>query len=332
MSDKRECPHCRAMTRGLRGRANICGHCRQFMDESAAVNEVLMTGERKRGTLDEEVKPLAVTIPPRIPREASNTVSALCWGDTHFPHADPSVLAIVRAIAEDLQPDFLVHMGDLLDCYGISSYDKDPHRKETLQDEIDQAREHLAVMRLASPNSRFVLLEGNHEIRLQRTLWNLQGAAATLNQLTAFQKAMTWPSLLGLQELGIEWVATNDQAKQRFLPKFIVKHGTIVRAKSGFTASGEQAKYNKSGASGHTHRLGVIWRKDSNGSHMWAETGCCCDVNPTYCTDPDWQQGCLFLSFDAETGAVQPEPVFIHNGLGVFRGRTYGTRSVEEAA
>jgi predicted phosphodiesterase len=307
------------------------------MDENEAV-AAIMAGQRAarerqrpRVALDEQVKPLAVTIPPDVPREVGDTITALCWGDTHFPYADPSVLAILRAIAQDMQPNFLVHMGDLLDCYGISSYDKDPHRKETLQDEIDQARAHLAAMRLASPASRFILLEGNHEQRLQRVLWNLPGPAATLNQLTAFQKAMTWPSLLGLDELRIEWVETNDQAKQRFLPKFIVKHGTIVRTRSGLTASAEQMKYNKSGASGHTHRLAAVWRKDSNGSHVWIETGCCCDVNPQYCTDPDWQQGCLFLTFDAATGAVTPEPVFIHNGLGVFRGRTYG-RATEVAA
>lgn len=335
MPDRRECPHCRAMTRGMRGRPNICGHCRGFMDENEAVSAILAgqqaVRERQRPqvTLDAEVKPLAVTIPPEVPRAVGSTITAVCWGDSHFPHADPSVLAIVQAIARDTQPDVLVHMGDLLDCYAISRYNKDPQRKETLQDEIDQAREHLAVMRLTCPSARFILLEGNHEERLQRVLWSLDGPASALNHLTAFQKALTWPALLGLDELRVEWVETNDQAKQRFLPKFILKHGTLVRVRSGLTASAEQMKYNKSGASGHTHRLAAVWRKDSNGSHVWIETGCSCDLNPSYCTDPDWQQGCLFLTFDAVTGAVTPEPVFIHNGLGVFRGKTYGRAMAE---
>lgn len=296
------------------------------MDENEAVSAILTGAARKKPSvqLDEQVKPLAIRIPDPVPCITGSVITAFAYGDTHYPYADPAVMAIIRAIAQEYQPNFIVHMGDLLDCYPISSYDKDPNRKETLQDEIDQAREHLAVMRLACPNSRFILLEGNHEARLQRVLWNLDGPASALNQLTAFQKAMTWPSLLGLDDLRIEWVETNEQSKQCFLPKFILKHGTIVRTRSGLTASAEQMKYNKSGASGHTHRLGAIWRKDSNGSHVWIETGCCCDVNPTYCTDPDWQQGCLFLTFDAETGAVTPEPVFIHNGLGVFRGKTYG--------
>jgi predicted phosphodiesterase len=301
------------------------------MDENEAVNAILPKRQKPEVTLDLPVKPLAVKIPKSAPRKAGKTITALVWSDTHFPFQDESVLRIIQAVAEDTQPDFLIHGGDLLDCYNLSRFDKDPSRKESLQDEIDLARVHLASMRIASPNSKFIALEGNHEQRLQRVLWNLEGPSAVLGQLTAFKKAMTWPALLGLDELGIEWVPMQEQSKKRFLPKFILKHGTIVRGKSGATAAAEQAKYNKSGSSGHTHRLGVIWHRDSNGSHVWIETGCSCDTDPSYCTDPDWQSGFVFLTFDPITGAVQPEPVFIHNGLGVFRGKAYG-RALEQAA
>lgn len=332
---RRECPHCHAMTAGLQGRSpNVCGHCRKYMDENEAVNAIL-SKERKpkpQIAISETVKPLSVKIPKAAPRKEGKAITALVWSDTHVPFQDEAVLSVIQAIAEDMQPDFLIHGGDLLDCYSLSRYDKDPHRKETLQDEIDQARAHLATMRLASPNSKFIALEGNHEQRLQRVLWNLEGPAAALGKLTAFRKTLTWPALLGLDELGIEWVSMDDQTKKRFLPKFILKHGTIVRNKSGATAAAEQQKYNRSGSSGHTHRLGVIWHRDSNGSHVWIETGCSCDTDPTYCIDPDWQQGCVFLSFDRETGAVAPEPVFIHRGLGVFRGKTYGIRQPEDQA
>jgi hypothetical protein len=200
-----------------------------------------------------------------------------------------------------------------------------------LQDEIDQARAHLATMRLASPGSTFVLLEGNHEDRLRRTLWNLEGPAAVLGQLTQFKKAITWPALLGLEELGIEFVPYGEQSKRNILPKFITKHGSLVRKASAATAAGEQAKYNKSGSSGHTHRLGVYYHRDSNGSHVWAETGCTCKLDPDYCVDPDWQNGCLFWTFDKRTGAATPEIIFIHNGIAVFRGKTYG-RPIEDQA
>lgn len=328
------CPRCGSATAGLYGNPNICAKCRAYIpgyvnEAAEAIAPKPAKRPKPQVELAETVRPLSVKIPKSAPRQQGKTVTALVWSDTHFPFQDESVLAIVQAIAEDMKPDFLVHGGDLLDCYSLSDFSKDPTRKETLQDEIDMARAHLAAMRLASPDSKFIALAGNHEDRLQRVLWNLDGPASTLNQLTSFRKAMTWPALLGLDELGVEWVATDEQTKKRFLPKFILKHGTIIRGKSGATAAAEQAKYNKSGSSGHTHRLGVIWHRDSNGSHCWIETGCTCDVNPSYCTDPDWQQGCLFLTFDPVTGAVQPEPVFVHRGLGMFRGKAYG-RAVPE--
>jgi predicted phosphodiesterase len=323
------CPKCNSATEGLHKNPNICAHCRHYIGNDAA--EAIQPKAPKRikptVSLDAEVKPLSVSIPKAAPRKASKTVTALLWGDTHVPFHDPAVLAIVQAIAEDMAPDFLVHMGDLLDCRMLSRFDKDPERKESQQDEIDQARTHLATMRLASPQSRFIYLEGNHEDRLRRSLWSLDGPAAILAQLTSFKKAMSWPALLGLDELRIEFVPYAEQSKRGDLPKFILKHGTVVRNKSGATAVGEQAKYNKSGASGHTHRLGMIYHRDANGAHVWLETGCTCSLAPDYCVDPDWQSGCVFLTFDPQTGAVAPEPVFIANGLGVFRGKTYGRRA-----
>lgn len=321
----------------MNGNPHICGHCRAYIPDVEKglvlagrneAQEALASKRRKPVVaLSEVVRPLSVSIPKAAPRKTGKTVTWFLYGDSHFPFQDDAVLAIAHAIVEDTQPDGIGHMGDLLDCYNLSRFDKDPDRKENQQDEIDQARAHLAAMRLASPKSRFILLEGNHESRLKTTLWNLEGPASVLATLTAFKKAITWPTLLGLDELRIEFVPYGEQSKRRDLPKFILKHGTTVSAKSAATASKEQAKYNMSGASGHVHRLGQYHHRDANGSHVWIETGCTCRLDPEYCVDPDWQSGMVFLTFDAETGAVAPEIVECTNGLGVFRGKTYGRRA-----
>lgn len=328
------CPHCDANTSGQHGNPHICGKCRKYIPPQGAnerANEALNALQTRRNKpavkLADVVRPLSVSIPKAAPRKIGKTVTAFLYGDSHFPFQDDGVLSIAQAIVEDTEPDFIVHMGDLLDCYNLSRFDKDPDRKENQQDEIDQARVHLATMRLASPRSRFILQEGNHEARLKTTLWNLEGPASVLAGLTAFKKAMTWPALLGLDELRIEFVPYGEQSKRRELPKFILKHGTVVSAKSAATAAKEQARYNKSGASGHVHRLGQYHHRDANGSHVWIETGCTCRLDPEYTVDPDWQSGMVFLTFDAETGAVAPEIVECTNGLGVFRGKTYGRRA-----
>lgn len=273
--------------------------------------------------LDNPVRPLHVRFDKPIKPKRQKLVTALVYGDTHVPFQDDRVLAVVFGILARLQPDVLVHDGDLLDCYHLSRFDKDPNRKDNLQDEVNQARAHLAQARRVAPNSRFIYLEGNHEDRLRRALWGLEGTAAQLATLTEFQRAMTWPVLLGLDAMHIEFVPYGEQTKRSFLPKWILKHGTVVRAKSAYTASGEQIKYGKSGSSGHTHRLGTYWHRDLNGSHVWQETGCTCKLDAEYAPDADWQNGCVVLTFEPTTGAVSVEPVYIANGMAVFRGEVY---------
>jgi predicted phosphodiesterase len=262
--------------------------------------------------------------PKAAKRIVGNTITALLWGDTHFPHQCDKALAVVAAIAKDIQPDVLCHMGDLIDSADLSEkFKKNPARKETLQDEIDMGRAHLARMRVLVPDAQFILLEGNHEERMTRVLWNMEGPARALSLLTDVQKALSWPSLLGLDFMDIQWVPYGEQTKQRFLPKFLLKHGTIVRQKGGYTAHSELSKYGMSGASGHTHRLSDIMHRDHNGNHIWIETGCTCSLEPEYTPDPDWQNGCVVLTLHRDTGAFQAEKIYIHKGNAIFRGKEY---------
>lgn len=264
------------------------------------------------------VRPLNIEVPPPVlsTRSTDGTITAVLYGDSQGKHEDPTVMSIVRQIIYMLKPALIVHMGDLLDCYSISRFDKDPAVLWTLQDEIDAARVHLAQTRQVSTQSRMVLLEGNHEDRLRRMLWGMKGESAVLNRLTAFQKNITWPVLLDLENLGVEFVPYGKHSQFSFLPKFLLKHGDRVTQHSAYTAAAELRHHNRSGASGHTHRLGVHYRND----HVWIETGCTCSKTPDYVADPNWQTGLVVLTFDAETGAVAPELVEIRNGLAMFRG------------
>lgn len=274
------------------------------------------------GILDRAVRPLAIPPLPAV-REIDPeqpTLTAVLFGDTHVPYHDPRALAIVLMVIAELRPDMVIHMGDLLDCYTLSTYDKNPDKLDSLQEEIDLARQLLGQVRVASPTSRLVLLEGNHEDRLRRVLWRMPAEAQALARLTAMQRLMTWPTLLGLDELQVEFVPWQQQSSTMLLPKFILKHGDKVRSQSAYTARAEHERYGRSGASGHTHRLGMYWQSDHNGNHVWLETGCTCSLRPEYTPDPNWQQGCVVLTVDRVTGALQAEPVYIHNGRAVWRG------------
>ena len=194
-------------------------------------------------------------------------------------------------------------------------------RKPPPQDDIDTAAQLLADIRAEHPKAACYLLEGNHEERLRRLVWRMNERQLEVVKLRAFQDGITWPNLLGLGADGWMFLPTKGQAKTKILPKLIIKHGTLVRKWSGMTARGEWERYGKSGLSGHTHRLGLFYTNDFNGSHVWAETGCTCRLDPEYMEDPNWQQGCVVVTYVGERFAL--EPVYIQNGVAVWRGKEY---------
>lgn len=273
------------------------------------------------------VKKLHVHVPNAVtPASSNGMLTAVLYGDTHLPFQDDAALRVVAQVIRVVKPDVVVHMGDLMDAYHLSRFDKNPKRIHTLQDEIDMARAHLASFRILAPKARFVFLEGNHSDRLRRALWSMPPQAEALMKLDAITNNLTWPKLLGLEELGIEFIPYGEQSRANIFPRFIVKHGTVVRQLSAYTARAEWQKYGRSGASGHTHRLGMFMHRDHNGNHVWVETGCTCKLDPEYAVDPDWAQGCVVVTFEQKTGAFQVEPVYIHHGTTVFRGQWYDTK------
>ena len=49
---------------------------------------------------------------------------------------------------------------------------------------------------------------------------------------------------------------------------------------------------------GHTHRLGIYYRRNRGGVHAAYENGCLCSLEPEYAQYPDWQQGFSVVHVD----------------------------------
>jgi len=265
--------------------------------------------------------------PTRIPKPAKKKkgkwLTALLYGDSHFPFQDDRALAVVIAIAEDTKPYVVIDMGDGMDCYALSRFNKNPQRIHTIQDEIDGYRVYLEQMAQICPDAERYVLEGNHQARMEKILWSLPRDIGQLTNLEKVREVLSWPVLLDLETIGFQWIPLREQTRTPILPKFITKHGTVVRKWAGYTARGEWEKYGMSGASGHCHRGGKFIHRDHNGNQVWLETYCTCDLNPEYGTDFDWQQGCWVIHFNTDTGAWHLEDYYIHEGNAMGPGREY---------
>jgi hypothetical protein len=164
-------------------------------------------------------------------------------------------------------------------------------------------------------------LLGNHEDRLRRLIWDMASnvPAAQLVRLPNVWEQLEWGKLVGADAIG--WEVIDGKVVQ--FDKLVLKHGNVVRQQSAYSARAELEKYQKSGISGHTHRRGVFEKRDLNGTHAWFEHGCLCELDPSYVSDPNWQQGFLVVSWSQDRQHYGVEEVRIHKGVAVFRGKQY---------
>jgi hypothetical protein len=248
--------------------------------------------------------------------------TAVVVSDIHAPYHDKKAIEVTKLILKDLQPDIFIVNGDTVDGYPISRFLKNPIRLEGLQDEISTAHKLLREFKEVIPKSKRYITEGNHEARLHKTIASLDGPARELAKLDSFQEAMHWRNLLGLGVLGYQWIDERDQPAIDLIPHFLVKHGSIVRKFSGYTAKGEYDNYHRSGTSGHTHRLSQYYHSSLGVTHLWVETGCLCSLQPEYTRYPNWMQGFAVFSWTANT-TPHAELVHIQNGVTMFRGNIY---------
>lgn len=278
----------------------------------------------KRSVIAEPVREYAPIQPSyRDPVLDLKTEDILAYGDTHFPFHDGRTLSVILSVVEEIQPKRIIHTGDIIDAYELSRFDRNPQRRISVQDEIDMARAHLLALRTAAPNAEITLLEGNHLDRLRKTLWTLPGTAAALNRLTDFQNALTWENLLRLDDLGISFMPYDNEVPEAVIPGLFVKHGSIVRTESAYTARAEMEKAGMSGISGHTHRLGAHYKTTASTRAVWVETGCTCLLQQEYVQHPNWQQGFVVMTENHADNVPTIELVKIADGSCGFRGRVY---------
>src|SRR5690606_14420473 len=91
-------------------------------------------------------------------------------GNLHPTH-DERALKVARMLCQDLKPDLIVIGGDNVDMAALSRFEKDSNRfsgPEALQIAIDGLSSFLGQLRSENPQSRIVMLEGNHDRRLAK--------------------------------------------------------------------------------------------------------------------------------------------------------------------
>ncbi len=236
--------------------------------------------------------------------------------DLQVPFQDRKALGNVLDFVDDLKPHGIILNGDIVDCYEISDFSKNPLTVASLGQEVAEAGALMA--RLARHTKRRMWLGGNHEDRLRRYMWKNAAALARLPGEDFYTK-------FRLRDSGFSWMEYGELFE---LGKLWVTHGSLISKHSAYTAKLTFEKYGSSTLVGHTHRLGVFYRRDVRGVHAAYENGCLCLLTPEYDSFPNWQQGFSVVHVDERTGCFNVQQIPVLPG-GMFY---YGNTRIGRAA
>jgi UDP-2,3-diacylglucosamine pyrophosphatase LpxH len=238
--------------------------------------------------------------------------SYLIVPDIHVPFHCPKAVKLITKLIEKLNPDGLVQLGDALDAFQISTYSKDPGRRNLLAEDIEDYKQILNEWSCKLKRGAEIhLLEGNHEHRLSRYI------ASSCRDLHGL--VPDWPTLLGLDirnKLGKhKWVWHKyNKWNSCKLGDVVLMHGFYYNQHAAATAL---AKYKTSVIFGHTHRVAYV----TDGHHYAAMLGHISNEVETahQPTPTGWQQSVGILRID-RCGKSHLEIILIHDGRAVVHG------------
>lgn len=233
--------------------------------------------------------------------------------DMHIPYECQSFSKLIIKILKSTSFHGIVQLGDALDFWQLSTYDKDPFRKNTIGNDIDEWNTMLdSWVSLLPRGAEIHLLEGNHEYRLHRYV------ARHARDLHEIVRPM--PDLLRINErnegkIKFKW---HNYAKWNSLMigDCVLLHGFYFNQHVAMT---NLAKYRTNVICGHTHRVQHV----SDGFHYSVSLGHGSNEKKTahQPTPTGWQQALGVLTVDND-GKTSFELLSVHSGKAVFRGKS----------
>jgi len=241
---------------------------------------------------------------------------------------DRNALATILSLIRDIKPSMVVIVGDILDLAEWSDkFVRSPDMYNTTQPAVIEAAWFLGQIRMAMPDIRIVLLEGNHEERISRAINKQIPYAYGLISDDGFP-VLSIPHLLNLDKLGIEYIGKYPNGELWIGSNLRAVHGDVVRGKSGATAGAILDDTQVSTIFGHVHRIELATRTifDIDGARSISafSPGCLCRIDgivPAIKGKMNWQQGVGVVDFSERF--VAPMAIPIDKGAAMFGGKVY---------
>jgi hypothetical protein len=294
--------------------------------------------------------PVNVTIADRPAKPVRGMKLALKGADTQIgfrrladgsldPFHDDAAMNVFIQAATELQPDKIQILGDFLDLASQGRFAQEASFAQTTQEALNAGHKFLATLRAACPDAQMVIVEGNHDKRMQNFIEANAVAAFGLKRagLPDSWPVMSLPYLLRLDELNVEYVDAYPAATDWDNDTTRNIHGTKANSRGSTTSQYVFELPHLNTWAGHTHRVEVTYRSviGARGEAVEsysANPGCLCrvdgavpSVNGAISADgsparivENWQQG-FGLAYYNDTESW-PHVYRIRNGVALVGG------------
>lgn len=293
------------------------------------------------------IKPVTVPRPKRKPK------LAVILPDTqiHFwhiegeliPFHDDSAMNVCLQFIKEHQPDLIVNLGDLLDLPTFGKYEQAPTFAYATNEAIARGHQWLAEQRANAPKAQIVVLEGNHDRRLQKYIVGNAGAAFGLRRATIPDKWPRYsiPDLLELEHLNVEYVEGYPAGRFWINDRLVCEHGHRVTSR-GSTAKMVADDERVSTVFGHVHRLEMHYKtvqvRNGGRTSFAASPGCLCRIDgavpsvkgstdtwgrPVLNYPENWQQGFATVLYEDGDGWFDYQSHYI-NTFDNYRTSVFG--------
>jgi hypothetical protein len=237
--------------------------------------------------------------------------------DIHIPYHDLDALNVALNEFKKVEVDTIVLNGDIIDCYNLSNFEKDPNKRNH-NHEVKLLTIFLDDLKNMFPNVELVYRSGNHENRYERFLNQKSPEFLGMH-------VMSWKHLLNLRfedcktcdgtgihknvecpncEKGV--IANQVSRGVHFVNgKRIIKAGKLnilhyhelYGGVSGVNpARSAFLKTNANVIGGHIHRSSEFIQSNLNGEITGAwTTGCLCELHPEYAPINFWNSGFAWI-------------------------------------
>ena len=260
----------------------------------------------------------------------------------HDNDAMDVALKIVAYEQEQYGVDQVVNLGDFLDLPSQGRFAQEATFANTTQLAIDRGHLFLAQQRAVAPDAEIVLIEGNHDRRLQNFVEANALAAFGLKQADKPNSwpVMSLPFLLRLDELNVTYIDSYPAGKHWIADNLRAIHGNKVRSNGSTAAAYTNDMPHISTVFGHTHRLEIqsktTWDRVGKIRSMAISPGCLCRVDGAVPSVhgainsegrpaqefENWQQGVAVIKYK-DSGEFFVDLVQIDNGRTVYQGQEF---------